>query len=122
MAWSAKPLRKPYDLRPSKADVRQVDRLNVNHNAVLENLEIVGRHRSICVGAAWKKTRHGSFTCLLVSSALLSWQFCVAQILADVLETISSTCLRNKEKHPGRRCQAYLPDLLDPAAQFWPQL
>ena len=32
MARSAKPLRKPYDLRPGEADVRQVDRLNVNHN------------------------------------------------------------------------------------------
>ena len=52
---SAKPLRKPDDLRPGQTDVRQVDRLNVNHNAVLENLEIVGRHRSICVGATWKK-------------------------------------------------------------------
>jgi len=55
MARSAKPLRKPYDLRPGEADVRQVDRLNINRNTVLENLEIVGRHRSICVGAAWKK-------------------------------------------------------------------
>ena len=34
--------------------------------------------------------------------------------MVDVLEAISSTCLRNKEKHPGRRCQAYLPDLRDP--------
>jgi hypothetical protein len=25
-----------------------------------------------------------------------------------------STYLRNKEKHPGRRCNAYLHDLLDP--------
>ena len=69
MARSAKPPRKPYDLRPSEADVRQVDRLNVNHNAVLENLEVVGRHRSIRIGAAWKKqgTEAASrFTCLLV--------------------------------------------------------
>jgi hypothetical protein len=28
--------------------------------------------------------------------------------------TRGSACLRNKEKHPGRRCQAYLPDLGDP--------
>ncbi len=35
-------------------------------------------------------------------------------LLVDVLGTISSTCLRNREKHPGRRCRAYLPDLLDP--------
>jgi hypothetical protein len=55
MARSPKPLRKPYDLRPGEADVRQVDQLNVNHNAILENLEIVWRHRSICVGAARKK-------------------------------------------------------------------
>src|SRR5208337_1330689 len=55
MARCAKPLRKPYDLRPGEADVRQVDRLNVNHNAVLENLEFVGRHRPICVAEAWKK-------------------------------------------------------------------
>ena len=52
VARSAKPLRKPCDLRPGEADVRQVDRLNVNHNSVLENFEIVGRHRSICVCAA----------------------------------------------------------------------
>ncbi len=49
-----------------------------------------------------------------MTSTLLSWQFCVAQILVDVLGAISSTCLRNREKHPGRRCQAYLPDLSEP--------
>jgi hypothetical protein len=48
MARSTKPPRQPHDLRPGETDVRQVDRLRVDHNAVLENLEIVGRHRSIC--------------------------------------------------------------------------
>jgi hypothetical protein len=34
--------------------------------------------------------------------------------MPDVLAAISATCWRNKERHPGRRCQAYLPDLVDP--------
>jgi hypothetical protein len=46
--------------------------------------------------------------------AVLSERFGSEALLVDVLEAISSTCLRNKEKHPGRRCQAYLPDLVDP--------
>jgi len=46
--------------------------------------------------------------------AVLAERFGADALLVDVLEAISSTCLRSKEKHPGRRCQAYLPDLLDP--------
>lgn len=46
--------------------------------------------------------------------AVLAEQFGAEALMVDVLEAISSTCLRNKEKHPGRRCQAYLPDLTDP--------
>ena len=89
MARSAKPFRNPYDLRPGEADVRQVDRLNVNHDAVLENLEIVGRHRSICAGAARKKQGMEAatrpFHMPTWALYLLSWRFCVAQTLVDVL-------------------------------------
>ena len=46
--------------------------------------------------------------------AVLAERFSAEALVVDVLEAISSACLRNKEKHPGRRCQAYLPDLLDP--------
>ena len=45
--------------------------------------------------------------------AVLGERFGADALMVDVLEAISSTCLRNKEKHPGRRCQAYLPDLSD---------
>ena len=46
--------------------------------------------------------------------AVLAERFGADASMVDVLAAISSTCLRNKEKHPGRRCQAYLPDLVDP--------
>ncbi len=46
--------------------------------------------------------------------AALAERFGADALMVDVLEAISSTCLRNKEKHPGRRCQAYLQDLVDP--------
>ncbi len=46
--------------------------------------------------------------------AVLAERFGAEALVADVLEAISSACLRNKEKHPSRRCQAYLPDLQDP--------
>ena len=46
--------------------------------------------------------------------AVLAERFGADALMFDVLEAISATCLRNKEKHPARRCQAYLPDLLDP--------
>jgi hypothetical protein len=36
-----------------------------------------------------------------------------AQVV-DMLEAISTWCIGKKEKHPGRRCQAYLPDLSNP--------
>jgi hypothetical protein len=41
--------------------------------------------------------------------------------MVDVLEAISASCLRNKERHPGRRCQAYLPDLVDPRPPDLPE-
>jgi hypothetical protein len=44
----------------------------------------------------------------------LAERFGADALVVDVLEAISSARLRNREKHPGRRCQAYLPDLLDP--------
>jgi len=46
--------------------------------------------------------------------AVLAERFGADALMVDVLEAISSSCLRNKEKHPGRRCQAYLPDMSDP--------
>jgi hypothetical protein len=46
--------------------------------------------------------------------AVLAERFGADAALGDVLSAISATCLRNKEKHPGRRCQAYLPDLPEP--------
>ena len=61
-----------------------------------------------------RKRRPSRFTCPFVPSTLLSWQLCVAQIHVDILEAISSACSWNRAKHPGRRCQAYPPDLLDP--------
>ena len=44
----------------------------------------------------------------------LAERFGAEAFLVDVLEAISAACLRTKEKHPGRRCQTYLPDLVDP--------
>ena len=46
--------------------------------------------------------------------AVLAERFGVDALVVDVLQAISAVCLRNKERHPGRRCQAYLPDLVDP--------
>ena len=46
--------------------------------------------------------------------AVLAEKFGADAAMADVLAAISAGCLRNKERHPGRRCQAYLPDLNDP--------
>jgi hypothetical protein len=46
--------------------------------------------------------------------AVLAEKFGADAAMADVLATIAAGCLRNKERHPGRRCQAYLPDLVDP--------
>ena len=52
--------------------------------------------------------------------AVLAERFGADALVVDVLEAISSTCLRNNEKHPGRRCQAYLPDLVDPRPPDFP--
>ena len=46
--------------------------------------------------------------------AALAEKFGAEARLVDVLETISASCPRNKEKQWARRCQAYLPDLVDP--------
>ena len=46
--------------------------------------------------------------------AVLAERFGAEATMVDVLEAISAACLRNKERHPNRRCQAYLPDLVDP--------
>ncbi len=46
--------------------------------------------------------------------AVLAERFGAESSMIDVLEAISADCLRNRERHPGRRCQAYLPDLVDP--------
>ena len=46
--------------------------------------------------------------------AVLAEKFGAEAAMADVLEAIAASCLRNRERHPNRRCQAYLPDLVDP--------
>src|SRR5271165_6293795 len=46
--------------------------------------------------------------------AVLAERFGADASMVDVLEAISAGCLRNKERHANRRCQAYLPDLVDP--------
>ena len=46
--------------------------------------------------------------------AVLAEKFGADAFMFDVSEAIAGGCLRNKEKHPGRRCQAYLPGLIDP--------
>ena len=46
--------------------------------------------------------------------AVLAEKFGADAAMADVLAAIAAGCLRNKERHPGRHCQAYLPDLFDP--------
>lgn len=46
--------------------------------------------------------------------AVLAEKFGADALMVDVLEAVAAGCLRNKERHPGRRCQSYLPDLLDP--------
>ena len=47
-------------------------------------------------------------------SAVLAEKFGAEAAMGDVLEAISAACPRTREKHPGKRCQAYLPDLVDP--------
>lgn len=46
--------------------------------------------------------------------AVLAEKFGAEAAMADVLEAIASSCPRTRERHPGRRCQAYLPDLTEP--------
>ncbi len=46
--------------------------------------------------------------------AVLAERFGADALMVDVLETTSASCLRTKERHPNRRCQAFLPDLVDP--------
>ena len=46
--------------------------------------------------------------------AILAERFGAEMAMADVLDAIAGGCARNRERHPGRRCQAYLPDLADP--------
>jgi hypothetical protein len=41
--------------------------------------------------------------------AVLAERFGADALLSDVLEAISAACPRMRERHPGRRCQAYLP-------------
>ena len=45
---------------------------------------------------------------------VLAERFRADALMVDVLAAISSTCLRNKERLPGGRCQAHLPDMVDP--------
>jgi hypothetical protein len=46
--------------------------------------------------------------------AVLAERFGAEMAMSDVLDAIAGACARNRERHPGRRCQAYLPDLVDP--------
>jgi len=46
--------------------------------------------------------------------AVLAERFGADAAMTDVLEAVAASCLRSKERHPNRRCQAYLPDLVDP--------
>jgi hypothetical protein len=46
--------------------------------------------------------------------AVLAERFGAEALMADVLEAIASACPRNRERRPGRRRRAYLPDLGDP--------
>ncbi|MGA2494813.1 MAG: hypothetical protein ABSF67_18045 [Roseiarcus sp.] len=46
--------------------------------------------------------------------AALAERFGADALMSDVLEAISAACPRTHERHPGRRCQAYLPDLVEP--------
>ena len=43
--------------------------------------------------------------------AVLAERFGADALMPDVLEAISAACPRTHERHPGRRCQAFLPDL-----------
>lgn len=46
--------------------------------------------------------------------AVLAERFGAETPLVDVVNAISSDCRMNRERHPVRRCGAYLPDLMDP--------
>ena len=46
--------------------------------------------------------------------AVLAERFGAEMAMSDVLDSIAGACARNRERHPGRRCQVYLPDLVDP--------
>jgi hypothetical protein len=46
--------------------------------------------------------------------AALAERFGADALMSDVLEAISAACPRTHERHPGRLCQAYLPDLVEP--------
>ncbi len=46
--------------------------------------------------------------------AVLAERFGAEMPMVDVLSAISADCRRSRERHPGRRCRAYLPDLVDP--------
>ena len=52
--------------------------------------------------------------------ASLAEKFGAEARLVDVLAAISASCPRNKEKQWSRRCQAYLPDLVDPSPPDMP--
>ncbi len=45
--------------------------------------------------------------------AVLAERFGADALLPDVLNAIATACPRTHERYPGRRCQAYLPDLTE---------
>ena len=46
--------------------------------------------------------------------AVLAERFGATADMADVLDAIASSCPRQQERHPARRCEAYYPDLRSP--------
>jgi hypothetical protein len=53
--------------------------------------------------------------------AVLAERFGATADMADVLEAIASSCPRQREGHPARRCEAFYPDLHTPPPPDWPE-
>lgn len=53
--------------------------------------------------------------------AVLAERFGADAALRDVLEAISASCPRHRERHPARRCEAFYPDLRSPPPPDLPE-
>ncbi len=53
--------------------------------------------------------------------AVLAERFGATADMADILEAISASCPRSRERHPARRCEAYYPDLGSPVPPDLPE-